>query len=38
MGKMPGRKTTIAQNLLAFDDLIKESGITYIDLKPHLIN
>ncbi len=37
MGKMPDRKTTIAQNLLAFDDLIKESGITYIDLEPRLI-
>ncbi len=37
MGKMPERKITIAQNLFAFDDLIKDSGITYIDLQPRLI-
>ena len=37
MGKMPERKTAIAQNILAFDDLVKESGITYFGLQPHPI-
>lgn len=31
---MPEKKTMIAQNLLAFDDLINESGITMLDLEP----
>ena len=34
MGKMPEKKTMIAQNLLAFDDLIRESGITITELDP----
>lgn len=37
MGKRPTRKTTIAQNLLTFDDLIKESGLTYFNLEPRSI-
>lgn len=32
MGKMPEKKTMIAQNLLAFNDLIRESGITITEL------
>ncbi len=37
MGKMPERKITIAQNLFAFDDLIKKTGITYIELQAYQI-
>lgn len=37
MGMMPEAMTSIAQNLLAFDELIKKSGITISELTPRLI-
>lgn len=37
MGMMPVAMTSIAQNLLAFDELIEKSGITISELTPRLI-